>query len=73
MDAGEMVTYHDGSRAVDAMVESVNDDGSLNLLYPHFADEAVMATAGHVESGIGLYQWEPKTEPDEHPKRGRKA
>jgi len=57
MQAGDKVFYHSGAIAVPAEVVAVNEDGTINLLYPHPQDASVNAGAENVYEGYGAFQW----------------
>src|SRR4051812_38785278 len=65
-EAPRKVTYFpgDGRVLVEAEVLSENDDGTLNIRYPHRLDASAMATADNVQHGTGGFMWtEPGTQP----------
>lgn len=58
----------DGRILVAAQVVSENEDGTLNLIYPHRLDPSAMATVDSVQQGTGAYQWsEPGAAPPSGP------
>jgi len=61
--AGSTVIFNDATagRYVEAEVLSVNEDGSLNIAYPHPVDPSARATADCVQAGAGAWRWQPNT------------
>ena len=58
-----IVFFNSGKGLVEAEVTKVNEDGSLNILYPHPADASVRATAENVQEGTAPYQWSDEPGP----------
>lgn len=55
----DVVIYHPGTTgrpSCEAIVTKVNDDGTVNIVYPHFADASAEATADSCVIGNGLYE-----------------
>ena len=59
-EIGDIVLFLDGTagKAVEAEVVSVNEDGTINILYPHPFVAGVRADASQVEAGLGTWQWQ---------------
>lgn len=55
----DKVTYNPGggNPAVTATVTAVNEDGSINIVYPHHANADTLATAEQVIEGSGVFQF----------------
>lgn len=61
-EIGSTVLFLDGTsgKEVEAEVVSVNDDLTINILYPHPFAADVRADASQVEAGFGVWQWHAK-------------
>lgn len=56
---GDTVVYHPGTAGrptCEATITAVNDDGTVNIEYPHYANPEVQASADSCQWGNGIYQ-----------------
>ncbi len=64
-EVGRTVIYHAHiGPAVEAVVTAMNEDGTVNIDFPHHANGAVMANAEGVKHGRGVWEYEETDEAD---------
>jgi len=61
LTVGQVVTYRDAGRITTGHIVALNEDGTVDLVYPHPANESIEASAYRVAEGTGGFQFERAT------------